>query len=181
MEPSDVSNIYILGWNQGRWNVLTLANDPEDVRAVCGQGNGWDEELEQWRLCQSLKAESVWMQSSLGILSQCQSLKDSCLHTLTRESTPDHRVSEQLRAPGVALTVFRRGARGAAAKGCQGESCQDRSRLDPAGWLTSGRARSEPGAAGAAPRLGQHLPYLGQDIPLDLSCHSAREALQGPV
>ena len=112
---------------------------------------------------------------------------DSCWYALTRGSTLDHRSRDRLRTLGprlgATLTVFRRGDRAAAAKGSWrlAKLRTVRTSQDWTLWAS-------PRAAGdAADQERQRLRlsgiHLTEDgvLPVDLSCPSAREVLQGPV
>ena len=145
-----------------------------------GQGEGWGLSLpppscpvynllhlpaaEQWRLCQSLKAESCW-------------------YALTRGSTIDHRTRERLRAIGATLTVFPRGIRAAAAKGCWRLAKLKTVRTAQDWTLWASRRAAGSAADQERQRLRLRNIRLTEDgvFSVDLSCPSAREVMHGPV
>ena len=142
-------------------------------RALSGPGEGWGINVynllhlftdEQWNLCQSLKADSFW-------------------YTLTRGSTLYHVARDQLRTLSVALTVFRRSTRAAAAKGCWSLAKLQAVRTAQDWTLGATRRAAGPAANQERQRLRLDSPFLTEDgtFPLDRFCPSAREVLHGPV
>jgi hypothetical protein len=149
-----------------------------------GQGEGWGFNLpppsriiynllhlsapEQWHVCQSLRADKCW-------------------YALTPGSTLDRRTKERLISLGIDLTVFRRGTRAAAAKGCWHLAKLKTVRTVTAqDWtlrVWSSRAATGSEASQEQQKLRLGCIRLTDDgvVPLDLACPSAREVLRGPM
>jgi len=148
--------------------------------AQSGQGEGWGFNLpppsriiynllhlsapEQWHVCQSLRADKCW-------------------YALTRGSTLDRRTKERLISLGMVLTVFRRGTRAAAAKGCWRLAKLKTVRTAQDWTLWSSRAAAGSEASQEQQKLRLGCIRLTDDgvVPLDLACPSAREVLRGPM